>query len=62
VKPFVETPHILNDPEHWRSRAEQARTLAEQMDDPEAARLMVGIADGYDELAKRAEGRLAKRR
>jgi hypothetical protein len=35
---------IFDDPEHWRSRAEEARSIAGQMSDPEAKRMMLGIA------------------
>jgi hypothetical protein len=44
----------INDPKHWRERAEGARTLADQMEDPDARHKMPRIAD-YEELAKRAE-------
>jgi len=49
--------HVLNDPEHWLKRAEEARTLAGELTDSEARRMMLNIADGYDRLAKRAEAR-----
>ena len=52
--------HILDDPKHWRDRAEEVRTLAEQMSDPETRRIMRGIADDYEKLAKRAEQRRRK--
>ncbi len=48
---------LINDPEHWRQRAEEARTIAEQIGDPHAKLMMIGIADGYDKLAVRAEER-----
>ena len=48
---------LWNDPEHWRSRAEEARATADQMHDLESKRIMLGIAEGYDELAARAEAR-----
>jgi hypothetical protein len=50
-------PALWNDPEHWRSRAEEARATADQLQDLEAKRVMLGIAEGYDELAARAESR-----
>jgi hypothetical protein len=50
-------PSLWNDPEHWRSRAEEARATADQLHDLESKRVMLGIADGYDKLAARAESR-----
>jgi hypothetical protein len=49
---------LLNDPERWRQRAEQARAIADGIADPEAKRTMLGIAQGYERLAQRAEDRL----
>ncbi len=50
---------LLNNPEHWRSRAEEARAIATELHDPEAKRMMLEIANGYDSLALRAEERIA---
>jgi hypothetical protein len=50
-------PHF-NDPEHWRRRAEETRVFAEQMNDETAKKLMLRIADDYEELAARAAVRL----
>ena len=49
---------LLNDPEHWRQRAEEARAIVDGIADPEARRTMLGIAQGYERLAQRAEDRL----
>jgi len=49
---------VLNDPKHWRDRAEEARIHAEQMRDPEACRMMLETVAGYERLAKKAEQRL----
>ena len=40
------------DPEHWRFRAEEARTVADQMTHDEARTIMRRIANDYDRLAK----------
>ena len=51
-------PHF-NDPEHWHSRAEEARILAKQLSDESSKRTMLRIADDYDHLAVRAALRLS---
>ena len=53
--------HPINDPKHWLNRAKEARVLAEQIDDPEAKRTMLKIADDYERLAQRAQERAAGR-
>ena len=45
---------VLHDPKHWELRAEEARTAAEAINDPEARRIMLDIASGYARMAKRA--------
>jgi len=48
----------INDPKHWRERAEEARAAADQLTDPDSKRRMLRVADDYEELARRAERRL----
>jgi hypothetical protein len=50
-------PSMINDPDHWRARAEAARALAELLSDKLAKRTMLRIAKDFDRLAKRAESR-----
>jgi hypothetical protein len=44
----------FNDPKRWRRRAQKARDLAERMNDETSKKLMLRIADDYDEIAVRA--------
>ena len=53
---------LLDDAEHWLSRAEETRTIAEIMTDAEARRIMFDIAEGYDRLAERAVERNGTRK
>jgi hypothetical protein len=48
---------LLENPEHWLKRAEEARSIAEGMNDPEAKFMMLSVARTYETLAKRAEQR-----
>ena len=50
---------LIWDPEHWRFRAEEARTVADQMTHEGARTIMRRIALDYDRLAKVAEEPLA---
>jgi hypothetical protein len=52
---------ILEIPSYWRSRAEQSRVTAGEMEYSGARRSMLGIAAGYDHMALRAEVRIAER-
>jgi len=47
------------DPEHWRFRAEETRTVADQMTHEGARTIMRRIAMDYDRLAKLAEEQIA---
>jgi hypothetical protein len=51
---------LVRDPDHWRDRAKEARELAQKIADPESQKRMLGIADEYEKLAKRAEIRAKK--
>jgi protein subunit release factor A len=48
-------PDDTNDPQHWRDRAAQMRSLAATIGGSEAAILMNDLAADYDKLAERAE-------
>ena len=48
------------DPQHWRFRAEETRTVADQMTHEESRTIMRRIALDYDQLAKLAEEQLAE--
>jgi hypothetical protein len=55
-------PRRIDNARQWRARAEEARDLAEQMANPEAKRIMLGIAVSYVALAQMAEERDASKR
>ncbi len=41
----------LGTPEHWRKRAEEARIIAEHMDEPTSKAAIIAIAQNYGGLA-----------
>jgi cytochrome c553 len=45
----------LNDPEHWRDRAKEARAMAEDMADPVSKQKMLDVAANY-ETRRRPQG------
>jgi len=47
-------PQLLTDPTHWRLRAQEARRLAQQLNDPDAKAAKHAMADKYERLAARA--------
>jgi len=53
-------PAHLNDVLDWVVRAEGARRVAECLIDPDARRIMLGIADEYDHLVQQEIGRFAR--
>ena len=50
----------INDPRHWRNRAEEMRWLTKAMKNSETRRIMKQLADGWDEMADRAQRRVAR--
>jgi len=48
---IVMTHPYINDPKYWRERGEEARSIAQLLDDPKAKREMLAIAASYDRLA-----------
>jgi hypothetical protein len=52
---------FLNDPKHWRDRAEQTRTKADRFWQVSEKLRMMRIAEEYDRLANRAAESLDKK-
>lgn len=48
-------PTVFGTPEHWRERAKEARDMAKEINDREAKRSMLDIADRYERIAARTE-------
>jgi hypothetical protein len=48
-------PGNLNNPEFWRFRAEQARTIAGAMTHPDTKAIILKIANEYDRVANITE-------
>jgi molecular chaperone GrpE (heat shock protein) len=48
----------INDPKHWRERAEEARTVAQGIADEHSRKKLLRTAADYEELARRAEKRM----
>jgi len=42
---------LLDDPQYWRDRAEEARVRADQVKDPETKHIWLRIAEGHERQA-----------
>jgi hypothetical protein len=49
---------MLGHAKYWRTRAEEARLLAESLEDVQSKRIMLGIAGDYERMAELAEQRV----
>ncbi len=50
-------PPDRDNPSRWWALAAEARAVAAEMTDPQARKIMLKIAEGYERLARRAEAR-----
>jgi hypothetical protein len=46
---------LLDNPEYWWARAEEARVVAESMQDATSREMMLRIAMDYEHMSERAE-------
>ena len=48
---------LLDNPGYWQARAEEARVVAESLQDPTSREIMLRIASDYERMAEKAEER-----
>jgi hypothetical protein len=48
-------PYFVNNPKHWRQRADEARAVGAILTDPEARESMLAVAEAYGCMAERVE-------
>jgi hypothetical protein len=53
---------FINDPSHWRNRADETRELAKRVSDDEARKKLSKLATEFDRIALRVEDRMSKAR
>jgi len=53
---------LVDNVEHWRTRAKEARVIAESIPHAETRETMLRIANDYEHIAQLAEERLKKKR
>jgi len=56
--PPLSYEQVRDNPAHWQERAEEARSIAEQMSDPDSKQMMLRIAEDYERLAAHARRRM----
>jgi hypothetical protein len=61
IRNLVEVGNPLKSANHWRERADKARTLAVAIKNPGASAMMYEVAASYDRLARRAEERASRK-
>jgi hypothetical protein len=59
-KSIPHSDYLFRTATHWRMRAEEMRTLAEEANDSTVRAMMLRIAAGYDRLAESADDRAAQ--
>jgi hypothetical protein len=52
----VTAPKVAISGQHWLKRAEEARQIAEMVDDPDVRQKLLELAKTYEKLAIRASG------
>jgi hypothetical protein len=53
---------FINDPVHWRNRADETRELAKRVIDDAARKRLFAMATEFDRIALRVEDRLKQER
>jgi hypothetical protein len=55
--PVAFSPDLTNEPAEWRKWAAELRAIAAAFKDGEAKRRMIAVAETYEQLADREEGK-----